>query len=338
MIDPKIEVTDLKKHFKSNEDLFTRLFGWGEVEYVKAVDGVSFDIAEGESFGLAGESGCGKTTCGKSLLHLLEPTSGSVRFDGRDVTDPDVRDEMDFRTEAQIIQQNPYESINPRYRVFDWIKEPLDVHEIGTAEEREETVIETIESVGLNPPEAYMHEYPSELSGGERQRVSIARAIILEPSFILADEPASMLDVSVRASILDLLDRLQEELGISILYISHDLSLLKHMCDRIGIMYLGKLVEVGSATEVINDPQHPYTKALVGSTPTVDPDDRRESVELQGEIPDPVNLPSGCRFAPRCPEAMDECTAEEPAMYPTEAGQQARCVLYDEETVNTIPK
>ncbi|WP_243637864.1 ABC transporter ATP-binding protein [Natrarchaeobius oligotrophus] len=336
MTSPKIEVDDLKKHFKSNEDMFTRLFGWGEIEYVKAVDGVSFEIEEGESFGLAGESGCGKTTCGKSLLHLHEPTSGTVSFDGREITDPAVRDEMNFRTEAQIIQQNPYESINPRYRVFDWVKEPLDVHDIGSEEERETRVIETIESVGLNPAEAYMHEYPSELSGGERQRVSIARAIILEPSFILADEPASMLDVSVRASILDLLDRLQDELNISILYISHDLSLLKHMCDRIGIMYLGKLVEVGPATQVINDPQHPYTKALVGSTPTIDPDDEREAVELKGDIPDPVNLPPGCRFAPRCPEATDECTVEEPPMYETGDDQQARCILYDEEQMQTI--
>jgi peptide/nickel transport system ATP-binding protein len=331
MTDAKVQIRDLKKHFQSNDDLFARLLGWGEIETVKAVDGVSFDIESGEAVGLAGESGCGKTTCGKTILRLLEPTAGSVTFDGVEVAELLADGNKEFRTEAQIIQQDPYDSINPRYRVKDWVEEPLVVHDIGSKEERENRVRETLEQVNLRPADAYLEEYPSELSGGERQRVNIARAIILEPSFLLADEPVSMLDVSVRASILELLDRLKNEMDLSILYISHDLSLLKHMCDRIGIMYLGRLVEMGPAAQVIDDPQHPYTEAMVGSTPIIDPDEDRERVELEGEVPDPINLPSGCRFAPRCPKAAEECTVEEPRMYDVGDGHDARCILHDEE-------
>ena len=231
----------------------------------------------------------------------------------------------------QIIQQDPYQSINPRFTVFNWVKEPLDVHGIGTEQERENRVLETIEMAGLRPAEAFANEYPTELSGGERQRVGIARAIVLNPTFVVADEPTSMLDVSVRAGILDLLNGLQDEMGLAVMYISHDLSLLKHTCDRIVIMYLGKVVEQGPAKDVINNPKHPYTQALVSSTPIVDPDKTRQPIQIEGDVPDPVDLEPECRFAPRCPAAMPACRDREPRMYDVGTNQQARCILYDEE-------
>ena len=332
MTDSKLEIEGLKKHFMADDDLFARLFGWGEPKRVKAVDGVDLQIKEGEAVGVAGESGCGKTTLAKTVLRLLQPDGGQIRFDGHELTESLDIGGKDFRTEAQIIHQDPYKSLNPRFTVFDWVKEPLDIHEIGTFEEREARVLETIEQAGLRPAEAYANEYPSELSGGERQRVGIARAIVLRPSFLVADEPVSMLDVSVRASVLDLLQNLQEDLGLSIMYISHDLSLLKHTCDRLAIMYLGRIVEQGPATQVINEPKHPYTKALVSSTPHVDPTSDRTPIEIEGEVPDPVDLPPGCRFSPRCPEAIPECDEGEPRMYDVSEEQIARCILYDEQT------
>jgi len=331
MSEPLLELEDLKKYFPTRTGLVAQLLNRGEQEYVRAVDGVSLGLKRGEAFGLAGESGCGKSTLGKTVLRLHDPTEGQIKFDGKDISTVEGSGLKNFRREAQMIHQDPYESLNPRFSVHRWIREPLNIHGVGTAEERDARVYELLERVGLHPPGTIAEKRPTELSGGQRQRVSIARALSLDPSFLLADEPVSMLDVSIRANILELFNDLQQNLGLTALYISHDLSMLRHLCDRIGIMYLGQLVEVGPADDIISDPKHPYTQALVDSVPRIDPTVKRERVNLPGDVPDPMNIPSGCRFHPRCPEVITgECDAGEIPEVGFDDDRWTKCVLYED--------
>ncbi len=295
---------------------------------VHAVEGVSFTVGAGEMLALVGESGCGKTTAAQSLLRLVEPESGSIRFRGEDITHLKAGALRSLRRRMQIIFQDPYESLDPRFRVRQTIEEPLLIHGVGgTNEERGRKVHEALERAGLTPPELYLERFPHELSGGQRQRVSIAAGLVLEPELLVADEPVSMLDVSVRAGILSLLDGLRKS-GLGILMITHDLSTAAHFADRIAVMYLGRIVEEGPAREVVANPRHPYTKALISVVPKPDPRDRARPQILTGETPNPVQVPPGCRFHPRCPVAISECHEIDPELRPAGSnGHRAACIL-----------
>jgi oligopeptide/dipeptide ABC transporter ATP-binding protein len=280
---------------------------------VHAVEGVSFELRRGEMLALVGESGCGKTTTAQSVLRLVESDSGTIRFDGRDISALPSRELRRLRRRMQIIYQDPYESLDPRFRVRATVEEPLLVHDIGTAEERRNEVEKALTVAGLTPPQLFLNRYPHELSGGQRQRVAIAASLVLNPDLLVADEPVSMLDVSVRAGVLSILDELRRR-GLAVLMITHDLSTAARYADRIAVMYLGRIVEEGSTAEVIRNPQHPYTRALLSVVPPRDPRVRPEPQILRGETPNSVHIPRGCRFHPRCPMAIDECKAVDPQL------------------------
>ena len=300
--DPLVEVRDLEKYYYERDTLLDRLFGHDPVA-VRAVDGVSFDVYPGETLGIVGESGCGKSTCAETLMRLRDPTGGTVRFDGAPVFDLSGEELMDFRRRAQVMFQDPFSSLDPRMTAGEIIREPLKSQGVGTDESRRERAAELLESVGLSADQA--DRYPHEFSGGQRQRIGFARAVALEPEFVVLDEPVSALDVSVQAQVLNLLADMQTELDLTYLFIAHDLSVVRHICDRVAVMYLGKLVEVGPTEEIFDDPDHPYTEALLESVPRADVDERsREVSALRGDVPSPRNPPSGCSFRTRCPAVI----------------------------------
>jgi len=324
-----LEVTDLRKWFPVRKGFFETVFS-REQKFVHAVDGISFGIKRGEVFGLAGESGSGKTTTGRLLLRLIEPTSGKIYFDGKDVTALPEKGLKPLRRQMQMMFQDPYESLNPRMTVSTIVAEPLRVQKTFSEEaELEERVKEAIAEVELLPPEEFLYRFPHELSGGQRQRVSIARAFILRPEFLVADEPVSMLDVSIRAGILNMMLDLVEKFNVSFLYITHDMALARHMCDRIAIMYLGKIMEMGVAEKIVYEPLHPYTKALISAVPLPDPTSKRSETVIPGEIPSPISPPPGCRFHTRCPAKIGKiCSTKEPTLIDVGDGHYVACHKY----------
>ena len=318
-----LEVKNLVKHFPvRGRGLFARTGGM-----VRAVDGVSFSIQKGETLGLVGESGCGKTTTGRCILQLERPTAGQVFFEGRELTAMTETEFRPLRRKIQVIFQDPYSSLNPRMTVGQIITEPLKVHGIMPERRRRaDRVAELLSVVGLLP--AHAHRYPHELSGGQRQRVGVARALAMEPSFIICDEPVSALDVSIQAQIINLLEELQERFGLTYLFVAHDLSVVRHISDWVAVMYLGKIVEIADRRALYEDPLHPYTKALLSAVPIPDPEveARREHAVLGGEVPSPLNPPSGCVFHPRCPIAIEECTRVVPELREVKSGHWAACI------------
>jgi oligopeptide transport system ATP-binding protein len=318
-----LEVRDLVKHFPIGGGMFTKPVG-----VVRAIDGVSFTIRKGETLGLVGESGCGKTTTGRCILQLEQATSGSVVFEGIDMVTLDAAELRAVRRRVQVIFQDPYSSLNPRMTIGQILAEPLKVHGIvKEAGARADRVSELLTQVGLLPQHA--GRYPHQLSGGQRQRVGIARALAMEPSLIICDEPVSALDVSILAQIINLLEDLQARLGLTYLFIAHDLSVVRHISDRVAVMYLGKLVELADRKAIYDEPLHPYTRALLSAVPIPDPkvEAKRERTVLRGEVPSPLNPPSGCVFHPRCPIAVDRCSAEVPALREIRPGHWAACHL-----------
>jgi oligopeptide transport system ATP-binding protein len=309
-----VQVKNLVKHFPvENSD-----------DVVRAVDGVSFDIFAGETLGLVGESGCGKSTVGRCLLRLIEPTSGEVWFENKNVLELGKNDLRELRREMQIIFQDPYASLNPRLNILSIIGEPLKIHGIGSKAEQKERVADLLKKVGLDPN--YMYRYPHEFSGGQRQRLGIARALALNPKLIVCDEPVSALDVSVQAQVVNLLQDLQNELGLTYLFISHGLAVVEHISQRVAVMYLGKIVEIADSHTLYENPLMPYTKALLSAIPIPDPTRKRERIVLQGDVPTPINPPSGCRFRTRCPWAIDECARVVPELREIKPNHFAACI------------
>jgi oligopeptide/dipeptide ABC transporter ATP-binding protein len=316
-------VEHLKKYFPVKRGLFQRVQG-----YVKAVDDVSFTIHEGETLGLVGESGCGKTTTATAILQLDPPTAGSVKLRGRQLVGLRGEEARRLRTEMQIIFQNPYSSLNPRMTIGRALMEPMTVHRIASGKEAEERVRDLLQTVGLNP--YFANRFPSEFSGGQRQRIGIARALTVNPYFVICDEPISSLDVSIQSQIVNLLRRLQQEFGLTYLFVSHDLSMVRYISDRMAVMYLGKIVELGDSRELTAEPLHPYTQALWSAVPIPDPDleEKRERIVLKGDVPSPINPPEGCNFCTRCPHVMDICREVEPDLQEVSPHRWVACHLF----------
>ena len=323
------DVKDLEVYFPIQQGFFKAMVAT-EKKYVKAVDHVSFQVKQGEILALVGESGCGKTTTGRTMLRLEDPTGGHILYKGLPVEKFGQKTLREYRKKAQIIFQDPYNSINPKQTIFDIVAEPLEVNNICSSErEKEERVIKAINEAGLRPATEYLYRYPHELSGGQRQRVCIAGATVLEPDVIVADEPVASLDVSIRNDILKLMVEEKQKLGVTYIFITHDLSLAWVISDRIAVMYLGRIVEIGETEEVVANPKHPYTKALISVIPVPDPLAKREHVILKGETPNPVDIPSGCRFHPRCPEAIDACQDIDPPDVHITGDHHAACIRID---------
>jgi oligopeptide transport system ATP-binding protein len=316
-----LELKDLKKYFPIQGGIISRAIG-----YLKAVDGVNLQVRKGEIFGIVGESGCGKTTLGKSLLHLITPTSGEVIFKGQNISKLSPRNFRPFRRDLQIIFQDPLSSLHPRMRVDSLISEPLKIHGMHDRAQIQKRIRELIKLVGLDL--YHLQKYPHEFSGGQQQRIVIARALALNPDFIVCDEPVSALDVSIQSQIINLLQELRTKLNLTYIFISHNLAVIRHISDRVGVMYLGKLVEVAEVDEIYKNPLHPYTEALFSAIPVADPAQRKERIILQGNVPSPVDIPPGCRFQGRCKHSMDKCRDREPDLIECGDGHFVRCYLH----------
>ncbi|MBH0331970.1 MULTISPECIES: dipeptide ABC transporter ATP-binding protein [Brevibacillus] len=321
MAEDLLVVKNLKKYYPITGGVLG-----GEVGVVKAVDDVSFTVKSGETLGLVGESGCGKSTTGRSLLRLIEPTSGEINFDGTNVMSLSTDAMRKMRRDMQIVFQDPFASLNPRHNIEKILEEPLIVHGLGSSAERKKRVQEMLEIVGLSSYHA--SRYPHQFSGGQRQRIGIARALMLKPKLIVADEPVSALDVSIQSQVLNLMQDLQREFGLTYLFIAHDLSVVRHISDRVGVMYLGRIVELTTSSQLYSNPLHPYTKALLSAVPSPDPDAVRERVILQGDVPSPAKPPSGCTFHTRCPHVTEECRTVRPEFADTGDGHFVACHLY----------
>ncbi|MCI1590467.1 ABC transporter ATP-binding protein [Heyndrickxia oleronia] len=320
--DNLLEIQNLKTYYPIKGGFFKRTVG-----NVKAVDDVSFTIGKGETLGLVGESGCGKSTTGRTILRLLSPTSGKIIFDGKDITNLSGKDLRLARKDFQMVFQDPYASLNPKQMVGDIVSEPIRNFSNKSLKDLKDEVMSLLKRVGL-PEDAY-YKYPHEFSGGQRQRIGIARALALKPKLIIADEPVSALDVSVQSQVLNLLKELQDEFDLTFLFIAHDLSVVKHMSDRIGVMYLGNLVEIADKDSLYSEPLHPYTQALISAIPEPDPRKRKERIVLQGDVPSPANPPTGCPFHTRCPVAKEECSKVKPTLKEVKPGHQVACILYN---------
>jgi peptide/nickel transport system ATP-binding protein len=329
MSEPLLQVRDVKTHFPVRGGVLGRVRGT-----VKAVDGVSFDVVRGETLGLVGESGCGKSTLGRTLLRLIEPTAGSIRFEGQELTGLTQRQLRPLRRRMQLIFQDPYASLNPRMTVRDIIGEPFAIHGLAHGREREQKVLDLLDLMGL--PHDAMERYPHEFSGGQRQRIGIARSIAMKPDLVIADEPISALDVSIQAQIVNLLVDLQRELKLTYVFIAHDLKIVEYISTRVAVMYLGKIVELASAADLYRRPRHPYTQALLSAVPVPDPERKKTRIILQGDVPSPLAPPPGCAFHPRCPHAFERCRRETPPLYVLGNGHTAACFLAEQDAQGQV--